>query len=847
MSHPNLNFHPNYLKSALDNEYRFVASAKAGTRNDTLNRAAFKLAQLSIPENEIFECLVPAAQACCLVDEIGISAVYATIRSGMRAGGRNPRFPGSDRQHAVDHNVGVLTLDEATREPRSFPAATQRTRAFDVDGQFPNESRRHVYRQGDEPVHVKIKFRDGRWASWYRVENGWQPKKPAGYRPVPYIPAALNPFKPEWQGTPIYWPEGEKDSDTLARLNLPAFTFGGTSGLPKGAEQYAAGRHVVIPADNDTGGIRHAEEKAARCYGVAASVKIVGFAELKPPKKDVTDWFESGHGIDEFNRCVESAPLWRPISTTETGADFAKHAGEAESENSSYEKRSGGFEGFEGPQGTKDGWPRPKPLPDGLPPVDPFQSEFMADSLASWIDDIANRLQCPPDYVAVTAMTALGSVLGRRIGIRPQMKTDWTEIPNIWGAFIGRPGMLKSPAMNEALRPLRRLEADAAKENDIAQAAYEAGLNAYELRKGVKLSLEKSALKNNKHLKIEFDLGEEPKQPTLVRYFTNDASYEALGELLINNPTGILVERDELISLLQHLDREDQAVARGFYLSGWSGTQPYSFDRIGRGHKHVDAVCISVLGNTQPARICEYVKRANAGNAGGDGLIQRFTMVWPDAVPDWQNIDEYPDTKAREAAWEVFDRLSRLDEVAVKAIRAQKGPFDKVPFLRFEDEAHGDFLGWRTDLERRLRSGELSPALEGHLAKYRKLVPALALINHLADGGSGPVNQKATLKALAFADYLESHARRVYGASSEIERTAAKAILTRIRNGDLSNGFTARDIHQRDWSNLTDRKHVQAGLDLLVDLHYLAASTAATGERGGRPKVTYMINPRIPQ
>jgi Transposase IS116/IS110/IS902 family len=45
--------------------------------------------------------------------------------------------------------------------------------------------------------------------------------------------------------------------------------------------------------------------------------------------------------------------------------------------------------------------------------------------------------------------------------------------------------------------------------------------------------------------------------------------YEAIGELLIANPIGILVERDELISLLQHLDREDQAVARGFYLSAW--------------------------------------------------------------------------------------------------------------------------------------------------------------------------------------------------------------------------------------------------------------------------------------
>ena len=58
----------------------------------------------------------------------------------------------------------------------------------------------------------------------------------------------------------------------------------------------------------------------------------------------------------------------------------------------------------------------------------------------------------------------------------------------------------------------------------------------------------------------------------------------------------------------------------------------------------------------------------------------------------------------------------------------------------------------------------MSPALEGHVAKYRKLVPALALINHLADSGDGLVGIEALLKALAFSRYLESHARRVYGA-----------------------------------------------------------------------------------
>jgi putative DNA primase/helicase len=315
--------------------------------------------------------------------------------------------------------------------------------------------------------------------------------------------------------------------------------------------------------------------------------------------------------------------------------------------------------------------------------------------------------------------------------------------------------------------------------------------------------------------------------------------------LLISNPTGILVERDELISLLKHLDRDDQSVARGFYLSGWSGTQPYSFDRIIRGHRHIEAVCISVLGNTQPARIIEYVRGANRGGAGGDGLIQRFgLMVWPDAGGEWHDVDEYPNGPAREKAWHVFERMAKLDLVAALRLGAKKGPFDNVPYLRFEEAAHDDFLVWRTDLEKRLRSGEIAPALEGHLAKYRKLVPSLALINHLADDGNGPVSRRALLKALAAADYLKTHAHRIYGSACESELAAAKAILKHIRNGDLKDGFSARDVHQRNWAHLTEREHVGAGLSLLVDLDYLATAVHGPAAMGGRPKVTYLVNPR---
>jgi hypothetical protein len=56
----------------------------------------------------------------------------------------------------------------------------------------------------------------------------------------------------------------------------------------------------------------------------------------------------------------------------------------------------GGFEGFEGAKSSPFSWPDPKPIRGGLEPVDAFDINFMPAALGPWIDDIANRLQCPP-------------------------------------------------------------------------------------------------------------------------------------------------------------------------------------------------------------------------------------------------------------------------------------------------------------------------------------------------------------------------------------------------------------------------------------------------------------------
>jgi len=481
-------------------------------------------------------------------------------------------------------------------------------------------------------------------------------------------------------------------------------------------------------------------------------------------------------------------------------------------------------------------WPKPRPLPDGLAPVAAFDLDFLPGSVAPWIADIAERMQCPADFVAIPSIVALGSVLGRKIGIRPQRQTDWIEVPNLWGCIVGRPGTMKSPAMGEALKPVNRLDAQAREEHSEALKAHNRQLEIHKLRLDEAKTLARKALKDGVEARF-FDI-EDPEEPKGRRYVVNDTTYEALGEILSDNPNGVLAFRDELVSLLKTLDREEQVAARGFFLTAWNGTAGYTFDRILRGKTHIEAACLSLLGSTQPGRLAEYVRRAIAGGAGDDGLIQRFgLLVWPDQEPAWRNVDRYPNSNARAQAFGTFDQLDKLDP---NAIGAERDTFESLPFLRFDDRAQTIFTEWRGDLERRLRAGDMPPALESHLAKYRKLVPALSLINHAADGGMGAILETSLARALAFAEYLETHARRAYGSGAASETATAKLILGRIRKQDLADGFATRDIRRKEWSGLTDNEQIRGGLELLADFDWIAPKTIETT---GRSRTVYFINP----
>jgi putative DNA primase/helicase len=172
-----------------------------------------------------------------------------------------------------------------------------------------NEARRHTYKADGKPVAIKIKFKAGGFTQWYLVAGGWQQKKPKDYLPVPYTPSGIDPFDEEYDQ--VLWPEGEKDVDTLGKLGLPGFTFGGVGdGLPDGIDSYLKDRRLVILADNDEPGCAHAEKKATIAHAAgAATIKIVHFPEL-PSKGDVSDFIVNGGTDEQLFACIDATPFW---------------------------------------------------------------------------------------------------------------------------------------------------------------------------------------------------------------------------------------------------------------------------------------------------------------------------------------------------------------------------------------------------------------------------------------------------------------------------------------------------------------------------------------------------------
>ena len=476
-------------------------------------------------------------------------------------------------------------------------------------------------------------------------------------------------------------------------------------------------------------------------------------------------------------------------------------------------------------------WDQPKELKAELLPVKSLDPAMLPDSMRDYITDIAERMDnSPPDYVAVGVMVALATLIGRKLSISPKQHDPWLVVPNLWGAAIGRPSAKKTPSLTSAMAPLHTFESEEFQKHAIAMGKYS------EQAKVAKVALKA----NEKKLKIQIEKGKqeegekdflksltfEPVQPPACkRFIVNDATVEKLGELLGSNPMGVLLFRDELTGWLNTLDKPDRASDRAFYLECWAGTGSFTYDRIGRGTQRIESATLSLMGGIQPGKLIPYLTAQKEGK-GDDGLIERFQlMVYPDPQP-YTHVDRPPNEEALRKATSIFAMLDDLP-----------GELHNPNILRFSPEAQRMFNTWYDNNQKLVRSGTLTPQLESHLAKYVSLFPSLALIIHAVDSSpGGSIGIQSANKALAWCEYLESHARRVY-ALVDGPIDSGKALQKRLH--DLPSPFRISAINNRNWQGLTTTDQVHEALDKLCEHGHLQKVVSGAT----RPATDYFKHP----
>jgi hypothetical protein len=419
----------------------------------------------------------------------------------------------------------------------------------------------------------------------------------------------------------------------------------------------------------------------------------------------------------------------------------------------------------------------PLPFVKGLP-VESFDMYLLPKSLVPWAKDVQYRLQCPADYIGVSIMIGLATSVGNKVTVQPKAQDhSWLVVPNLWGLLIGDPSSMKSPAMDVGLSHISQME--------------------------------KAIIANSDPLEN-------------LRLMVKDSTIEKVQVLQSCNPAGLLYVKDEISSLFHKFDQPN-STDRQYLLEAFNGNSSYTVDRMSRETIFIEKNTLSLIGTIQPDLLKSFFLKSGSSN---DGFIQRLQLaVWPDPV-QMEYIDAPPDDAAVQQAWAIFTDLYQIPKKR----------------LKFDPQAQTVFMDWykQTIFKNQELSQQGLNELVSHLTKYRSLVPSIALLLQLAeDKDSTCIEAENLNKAIMWANYLISHAKRIYSIG-DIPTSIAELLLE--KRGQLNFNFTAGQIVQKGWKGLTNTEEIKKGIEVLINHCYLFQVENPNTKKGGRPSIKFRWN-----
>ena len=467
------------------------------------------------------------------------------------------------------------------------------------------------------------------------------------------------------------------------------------------------------------------------------------------------------------------------------------------------------------------------------PPVMPTE---IFGTLWPLVRDLAAGAGAPVDYVAVGVLGVVASLVGAKRRVQPYATTpSWQEPCVLWVAPVGDPSSNKSPAIDAATGPLRGMETELAEQHKTRLIGWQTISERAKAERAEWQAQVKTATKDAVATPTMPDAAQEPDEPQRPRLMVQDATPEALGEILSGNPNGTLHLRDELAAWLMSFDRYSPG-GREFWLEAYGG-RSHVIDRKNRaGPLFIPFNGVTVLGGIQPEKLRDCLLKT-----ADDGLVPRFLWVWPDPI-QYQRPRQIADVSALER---IYRRLLLLE-----AERSESGRIEPRVLL-LSDDAADIFEAWVVQNDETVR--EASGLYKGFVGKLRGMVLRLALVVELMTWAAGSGREPTTISpetlagVLEFVDsYAKPSALRVFGdaALPEVERNAAALARYILKAG--AERINARDIQRSSGiASLKAAADVEAATDALTEAGWLRSAMHRDGDTPGKPRKDFLVNPLV--
>ena len=372
-----------------------------------------------------------------------------------------------------------------------------------------------------------------------------------------------------------------------------------------------------------------------------------------------------------------------------------------------------------------------------------FPLDIFPTAIQQYMLECHRTLNASLDYMGCSMMWMLSIIIGNSVKI--QVKTGWVESGILWMAIVGRPGVGKTPNINNIIFPLQK-----ANNNEIK--TYIKRMDAYRAY----MEMDKKEREGEEQL----------RKPTKTQFIASDITLEALVELHEENKNAVGVFKDELAGWLKDMNKYRAGSDLEFWLSSWSN-KGVALNRKTSKSSFVESPVIPILGGIQPGILNQFFTEENKDN----GFIDRILTCFPDLEVETYNDNEMD---AELLQWYEDFTINMYQEVKRRIVTYDNDNQITPIIATFSAGAKQEWQRIFDEITAMQNSPMENEYMKSMLPKQKSYIPRFALLLNTLDSMTSDdpypldfITKDAVLKAERLSKYFINMAKKVKMKSSE--------------------------------------------------------------------------------